>query len=246
MSFHSGIAYHNVLNDEDKADVNLEDVVEARPNGLSLRKIVLLIVIAIVVIFVTVFSAVGAAIARQAQYEPGNRVHTNVNTAFSIPDQSQTPQYKSCGHSPAEARSRGCKFDISSFAWLTPECYDDSMTQEFISWSNWTWYTSDEPDDNTQLTSEVASLGEEDTFVDWNYHIVHCTFMWRMQHRATENGWVGRHLVHYNHTVHYQHSLLKDAYENRNVRTLARVVYPPCLKVGMGDGMYPGPASGAG
>ncbi|MCJ1301987.1 hypothetical protein MMC08_004788 [Hypocenomyce scalaris] len=250
MSFHSGIAYHDVPNGEKNTDVNLKDVVEARPNRSSLRKIVFLIVIAIVTTFATVFSAVGAAIAREAQYKSGNHGQsTTINAAVSIPDQSklsQTPRYESCGHSPVEARSRGCNFDIISFAWLMPECYNDSLTQEFISWSNWTWYTSEEPEDNTQLSFEVAKLGEEDTFVDWNYHMVHCTFMWRQQHAATENGWVGRHLVHYAHTVHCQHSLLQDAYENRNVRTPARVVYPPCLKVGMGEGMYPGPASRAG
>lgn len=250
MSSRRDIAYHEVPDDEKNSDVNLEDITRTKPSQWSLRKIVLLIVIAIVVTFATVFSAVGAAIARQAHYKSSNHGQaTTVGPAVSTSDQtkpSQTPRYTSCGHSPAEARSRSCNFDIISFAWLTPECYDDDLAQEFISWSNWTWYTSEEPDDNTQLSFDVANLGEQDTYVDWNYHMVHCTFMWRQQHWATENGWVGRHLVHYDHTKHCQHSLLQDAYENRNVRTPARVVFPPCLKVGLGEGMYPGPANRTG
>lgn len=44
------------------------------------------------------------------------------------------------------------------------------------------------------------------------------------------------------HTKHCQHVLLMDVYENRNVRTPAMVVYPRCVKVGMEEGMYPGPS----
>ncbi|KAL3418726.1 hypothetical protein PVAG01_10442 [Phlyctema vagabunda] len=72
--------------------------------------------------------------------------------------------------------------------------------------------------------------GEIDTFVDWRYYMVHCTFMWRLAHQSTEEGYVGRHVVNLAHTKHCQHSLLMDAYENRNVRTPARIVYPRCVK----------------
>jgi len=235
MSFNSGAAYHNL----NISDVTFEDevIVKDRPTRSYLLKIILLIITAIIVTFVTVSTAVETAIIRQAQYK-------TADVAVLDPDRSkplQALRYESCGRSPAEARLRGCNFDISSFAWLTSECYDDSLAQEFISWSNWTWYTSEEPDDNTQVSFEEARLGEKDTYVDWNYHMVHCTFMWRQQHQATENGWIGRHLVNYEHTKHCQHSLLMNTYENRNVRTPAVIMYPHCLRVGIGEGMYPGP-----
>ncbi|KAL2062560.1 hypothetical protein VTL71DRAFT_6826 [Oculimacula yallundae] len=245
MFSHSGISYRSVSKSETSEDLNLEDIVEPMQHRLSLRKIVILILIAIFTIFATVFGAVETAIFRQAYHKSGTHNHMpNVNATINTPNQSllsQAPKYTTCGESAAEARSRNCTFDITSFSWLTPECYEDTLAQEFISWSNWTWYTSEDPEDNKQLSFEAANLGEEDTFVDWNYHMVHCTFMWRQQHRGTEKGWIGGHLVNYHHTKHCQQALLEDASENRNVRTPARVVYPRCLKIGMGEGMYPGP-----
>ncbi|THY37881.1 hypothetical protein D6C98_10572 [Aureobasidium pullulans] len=240
----SNIAYLEVpKEDGDTYEKSLTDPNQTRH---SLLKVILLIIIAIIAIFATVFSAVEAAIVRQAhiEYDNDGRSMTH-NTSALTPNQTETqprPQYVSCGHNPVEARARGCSFDVSSFAWLTPECYNDELTHDFISWSNWTWYTNEESSDNTQLSIETAMLGEQDTFVDWKYHMVHCTFMWRLQHLSMERGWVGRHLVNFEHTMHCQHALLLDAHENRDVRTPAYVMYPRCLEVGMAKGMYPGPS----
>jgi hypothetical protein len=244
FSTRSDIAYLEVAKDD--ASTYEKDLAHPDQTRHSLLKVILLIIIATIAIFATVISAVEAAIVRQAHVKSNNDGRIMIlNSTISIADQMEErrgPPYESCGHSPAEARTRGCSFDISSFAWLTPECYNDELTQDFISWSDWTWYTSENSSDNTQLPFETAMLGEQDTFVDWRYHMVHCTFMWRLQHLSMENGWVGRHLVNFEHTMHCQHALLMDAHENRDVRTPAYIMYPRCLEVGMTKGMYPGPS----
>lgn len=198
-----------------------------------------------VAIFTMIFGAVHFVIVQQDRTElgqdtPGEVLSSSISTSDQNENQTR-PRYASCGHNPIEARARGCNFDISSFAWLTPECYDDRLTQDFIAWSNWTWYTSDNSSDHTQIPFETAILGQQDTFVNWDYHMVHCTFMWRLQHSSMESGWIGRHLVNFKHTLHCQHALLMDANKNRDVRTPAIVMYPHCLEVGMAEGMYPGP-----
>jgi len=43
---------------------------------------------------------------------------------------------------PSEARSRNCSFDLISFAWQLPPCYDAPLIAEFQSWSNWTLYNT--------------------------------------------------------------------------------------------------------
>src|SRR4051794_39657381 len=47
----------------------------------------------------------------------------------------------SCGSTPSKARSLGCHFDILSFAWQTPQCYDAELMDSFINFYNWTFYT---------------------------------------------------------------------------------------------------------
>ena len=235
---------------KDSFDIDVDYDAPCQPNRISVGRAALLLAAAALATFLTVFSAVGAALAR---HHASHLVTNSLQSAGIVPAHVQhhtdiiaEPQHTSCGHSPAEARSRGCSFDISSFAWLTAECYDDALTQDFIQWSNWSWYLGEEPTDDAQITFEQAVLGEQDTFVDWKYHMTHCTFMWRLQHLSIEKGWVARHLVHYNHTIHCQHALLmEDGEHHHALRTPARVVYPPCLRVGADEPMYPGSADRA-
>lgn len=153
--------------------------------------------------------------------------------------QAQSARWSSCGTDPETARSRNCTFDLISFTWQTPECYDADLTANFTAWDSWNWYADEFSDDI--VPHDVAVLGERDTWVSWDYHIVHCTFMWLQMHRAFERGWIGHHLHVYDHTVHCQKTLLKNGEPGHEVfRTPARVLYPRCERVGSAAGMYPG------
>jgi hypothetical protein len=243
-----GVRYHVIREDEK----NVEDVpnVAATEQGSqkSLRRILILVTVAGAALLLAAFFAVGAALAhgsgescsgRESDSAALSRIKSSLDTkapsAVAV-----LPRYDSCGHNATEARSRGCRFGVMAFAWLTTECYDEALEDEFISWANWTWYTSADATNDSQISFAQARLGEQDMFVDWNYHVVHCTFMWRQQHAGLERGWIGKHLVSYHHTKHCQRTLLKDVWENRNVRTAANVMYPHCLRVGMDHHAYPG------
>ncbi|KAK5652846.1 hypothetical protein OQA88_9512 [Cercophora sp. LCS_1] len=147
--------------------------------------------------------------------------------------QPPSPRHTSCGNTPTETRARNCRFDILSFAWQTPECYDAELMSDFIAYpdSAWLFYR----DDNS--TSDVVSLeqalqGDESLWVDWYYHIVHCTFIWRQMHRAYEvRGWIDSHLDSYRHTLHCQKTLLDRDTDMGRVNVAAVVKYPTCRRV---------------
>jgi hypothetical protein len=140
------------------------------------------------------------------------------------------PSLSDCGNSPSTARTRGCSFDLISFAWQTPECFDASLVSEFATWDDWTFYTDRKG--NMTVPQEVALLGEQSLWVTWDYHLVHCTFMWRQMHRAYEKGWIDAHLHAYNHTLHCQKMLLIKGMDAEVIITRADVIYPACEMVG--------------
>lgn len=144
------------------------------------------------------------------------------------------PAWKSCGNDPATAKSRGCSFDLISFAWQTPECYDASLVAEFAQWDTWAFYT--EARGNMTVEQEVVLMGEQSLWVTWHYHLVHCTFMWRQMHRAYERGWIDAHLHAYNHTLHCQMVLLRTGVGHDEVFTKGNVIYPVCEQVGRSGG----------
>ena len=148
-------------------------------------------------------------------------------------DRTHRPAWDSCGNDPATARSRGCSFDLISFAWQTPECYDASLVAEFSQWDTWTFYTEERG--NVTVAQEVVLMGEQSLWVTWHYHLVHCTFMWRQMHRAYERGWIDAHLHAYNHTLHCQKVLLRTGVGHDEVFTMGNVIYPVCQQVGNGE-----------
>jgi hypothetical protein len=150
-------------------------------------------------------------------------------SVFSV-RHSHHPFWSSCGTSSDSARHRGCSFDLISFAWQTPECYDSSLVSEFSNWDTWAFYT--ERHGNITVPQEEALRGEQSLWVSWHYHMVHCTFMWRQMHRAYENGWIDAHLHAYNHTLHCQKMLLMEGIDDEDVFTKATVIYPACERVG--------------
>lgn len=163
------------------------------------------------------------------------------NTATGSPAFNKpAPIYTNCGDSPATAKSRGCSFDVLSFTWQTPECYDAPLVTSFLSYppEPWRWYTA--PGGAEEVPLAVAALGERDLYVNWEYHIVHCTYMWMLMHRAyTVRGYIDSHLDAWNHTLHCQLVVLERGIGWDVVSVGGRVQYPDCRAVG-------GPVNGDG
>jgi hypothetical protein len=145
---------------------------------------------------------------------------------------AQTHRWTTCGTTPAIARARNCRFDILSFAWQTPECYDDELMTAFLQHHPWQFYAHPNRTDEV-VSLDVALQGEQTLYVDWEYHVAHCTFMWRQMHRAYAlRGFVDSHLDAYKHTLHCQGVLLKKGVPGGTVNVVAAVKYPDCREVG--------------
>lgn len=100
-----------------------------------------------------------------------------------------------CGNSTAEARQRGCKYYSLSAAWLPDHCRDDELTAEFERLGdgpdgNWL-YWADKNHTQPLTIEQVAELGDDPsaTFhMSGKWHVTHCFFLWRLEHRSRFNG----------------------------------------------------------
>jgi hypothetical protein len=139
---------------------------------------------------------------------------------------------KPCGESPGEARRNGCHFDIISFCWLAPECYDAELSQDFDDANKLEWFL--DPNRTQSLTREQIMTGEyTGLYVNWEYHLRHCTAMWKKLHRAVLRN-IGRRAIDgyigsYEHTKHCEHMLLGDRdIALATINTRIAVKYPDC------------------
>jgi hypothetical protein len=79
-----------------------------------------------------------------------------------------------CGHSPDEARSRGCKFDIILYSWVPHQCYDSGIQEEYLQ-REFEWWRFQNATD--QVSQARAREGEEEIlWLNWgmfksNYHV---------------------------------------------------------------------------
>lgn len=127
-------------------------------------------------------------------------------------DRSEAVIDNSCGHSVEEALTNGCHFDMMASTWETPECHDADLLEEVLTEGPWQWYRDAEHKELVPR-GEVA-LGEFPIlpfYPDSNYHIGHCMYMWRKQHRAYLRGMaISEDLWDYNHTAHCAKLVLRE------------------------------------
>jgi hypothetical protein len=136
-----------------------------------------------------------------------------------------------CGTSATTANERGCHFDLMSFSWLPRECYDASLEKSFMDYHPerlWKWYL--DPEGKHELSQQDVQDGTHDfLFVSWEYHLVHCAYMWRKLHRAIEiGGIVDSYVGNYNHTMHCSEKLLVDGVDRQERNTIIQIKYPEC------------------
>ncbi|KAH8651633.1 hypothetical protein BGZ60DRAFT_420877 [Tricladium varicosporioides] len=127
--------------------------------------------------------------------------------------QPKLPSITSCGNTSTYARSNGCHFDVMSFSWLPPACYDEKLIEEFLAMESWKWFSDSEGTQPVPL--ETVQKGDApQMYVSWSYHIDHCVFMWKKMHRALENdGPIDAYIGNYHHTQHCGHMLMMNQNE---------------------------------
>lgn len=138
------------------------------------------------------------------------------------------PVYQ-CGNSPEEARNNGCLFDVISFSWLPPACFDAELVEDFLATSKWQWYK----DNETRTAVHIAEVYEgqhESLYVSWDYHFSHCAYMWTKMHRAVLHGYpIDGYIGNIHHTAHCSDLLLRQAdFRASGKTTMIFTKYPSC------------------
>jgi hypothetical protein len=136
--------------------------------------------------------------------------------SFQVGRRSSSPTHKTissssisynCGNTSAEARLKGCVFDIMNRGWFPPACYDAELTAEFDALGEalggWKWYLNREGTEEISREEYEAGEGPQPLFVTQELHLWHCAYQWRKYHRAVErNTPIDSYMGFYNHTVH--------------------------------------------
>ncbi|KAF2404530.1 hypothetical protein EJ06DRAFT_526608 [Trichodelitschia bisporula] len=136
-----------------------------------------------------------------------------------------------CGSTPAEARALGCVFDVMSFAWTPPACYDQSVSAAVIEAQGpWVFYldhnaTQPIPDSLEALSSEVV------VWTEHSYHVAHCLYAWERIHRAylSVEKLLPAEVGNVNHTLHCVGLLNGEQSEKKTVNAIAYMVFDSCV-----------------
>lgn len=133
-----------------------------------------------------------------------------------------------CGKTPAEAKARGCHFDIIATAWLPPRCIDHELAAEFAAVHPWRYFR--DPNGTEPLLDDPDTLGSQ-TGLIWTthrWHWAHCLYMWKKLNRALVHGWVtDAETIKQGHTDHCVKTILLMA-EPDAIRSIVEIIYPPC------------------
>lgn len=90
-------------------------------------------------------------------------------------DHQKYIRYFDCGNSTEDASAAGCKFDVMSYTWVHPKCFDQELMYDFLGLSEWTWY-GDEDGTQALALNEVAQGQHEYVYVTWKHYTAHCTY----------------------------------------------------------------------
>lgn len=135
-----------------------------------------------------------------------------------------------CGTTPAEARAKGCHFEMTGFSWLPKECLDPTVEAEFLE-LNLHYYRDANYTQEAPL--EEVQRGEGYYFVRQDYHRAHCAFLFKKLHRALDSGNKVDGLIwSVHHTGHCVHMLLAPPDFRSDVAQVAFTKWPYCGKNG--------------
>ncbi|KJK64241.1 hypothetical protein P875_00138325 [Aspergillus parasiticus SU-1] len=129
----------------------------------------------------------------------------------SVPKGSPPQMHFSCGSTAVEARTAGCQFDLTTFTWVPPACFDEPLMEDFLASRNWTW--SLDRAGQFLVNETFARTGDFDQlYTTMRYHVVHCAYAWRKLHRSLFGGdlsGIDGYIASIHHTEHCLEMMLK-------------------------------------
>lgn len=156
-----------------------------------------------------------------------------ITTIFLIYHKFGTPKtIEQCGTTPAEAKAKGCIFEMPGFSWLPKECVDSEVEAEFLKFKNLQYYRDANYTDEVSI-EEVKRGDGPGFYVKQDYHAAHCAFLFKKLHRALDAGRKVDGLIHsVEHTGHCVHMLLAPPDFRWDAVQFAFTKFPYCGKRG--------------
>lgn len=123
----------------------------------------------------------------------------------------------SCGSTPEEAKRLGCQFELFSFQWHAPPCYNKLLNDNFlahhrdeIEWRHMNY---------TPVTTEEVLEGIHAHLrpISGQFHDLHCTYEWlRLIRALAEERPLDRKMSDCKHSHHCSLNLLQKDKSQRN------------------------------
>ncbi|KAM7186419.1 hypothetical protein V8F33_011812 [Rhypophila sp. PSN 637] len=149
-----------------------------------------------------------------------------LNTSLSKED--SFPSYQSCGHSPTEARAKGCTFDLMLSTWIPSSCADTAMMETYLSQGNYHYFL--DKNRTEPMSEEEARRGEYKViWTEGEFHLAHCVYLMDMQIRSYKTGRpVEVGIFNHGHTMHCVNLTLGLEGEVRNRTTRLHALFGGC------------------
>lgn len=85
-----------------------------------------------------------------------------------------------CGRTSEQARQNGCVFDLMMSGWVHPPCYNQELSDRFLSENNFAFFW--DQDGLKPLTEAEARLGNHKfIYTNGTFHYQHCAYIWAKQ-----------------------------------------------------------------
>ncbi|KAK2744336.1 hypothetical protein FQN55_006850 [Onygenales sp. PD_40] len=116
---------------------------------------------------------------------PNNNNDTPTTSLRTLPttdlltSQPATPTNSktTCGTTPSQARAHGCHFNLLTYSWHHPHCFDEERHSRFLAHyrtSLTTWSTGA----GKAVSAEEVRAGMHESLVtDWEFYLVHCLYV---------------------------------------------------------------------
>ncbi|WQF81104.1 hypothetical protein CDEST_06118 [Colletotrichum destructivum] len=134
-----------------------------------------------------------------------------------------------CGYSPEEAKAKGCVWDLMSFGWTHPACYNKAESEKWLNdFGPWKWYL------DLNATQEVAEKDlpyTELVYAEQGYHVQHCLYVLKLLHLAAMTGHpVTDEAIPLAHTGHCTKMISDPAYlDFKHINTKVDLLLARCV-----------------
>lgn len=133
-----------------------------------------------------------------------------------------------CGTTVEEAKAKGCVWDLMSFGWTHPLCYNKAESERWLAeFGPWKWYhdfnaTQPVADEDLPYTQLV--------YAEQGYHIQHCLYVFKLLHLAGMGGHlVTDEAIPLAHTGHCTKLMSDPPTDFKHINTKVDLLFARCV-----------------